>query len=83
VAVDVAGLLAQGPTAGPAADRPAAAAAAGGGALLDGLPGLTAPTSESYKFSIEGMSCGSCVASVQGAVGQVGHAAAAAAVRPV
>jgi copper chaperone CopZ len=46
------------------------------------LPGLTAPTSESYKFSIEGMSCGSCVASVQGAVGQVGHAAAAA-VRPV
>jgi hypothetical protein len=44
-------------------------AAAGGG--LQGLPEAAVPASEEYKFSIEGMSCGSCVASVEAIVKQV------------
>lgn len=39
--------------------------------VLEGMPGAAAAAPDSYKFSIEGMSCASCVASVQGAVQQV------------
>lgn len=52
-----------------AAGADAGVAAAGGG--LQGLPEAAVPASEEYKFSIEGMSCGSCVASVEAIVKQV------------
>lgn len=41
--------------------------------VLEGMPGAAAAAPDSYKFNIEGMSCASCVASVQGAVQQVGE----------
>lgn len=52
----------------PDAATAAASASSRAAAAAGGLEGA-AP--DSYKFNIEGMSCGSCVASVQGAVGQV------------
>lgn len=85
VLIDVARLLqkppaataAAGAAAGPvAASSSSAGAGAGGPAgpavAAEGVPGVGEAVTESYKFSIEGMSCGSCVKSVESAVGQVG-----------
>lgn len=70
IVVDVSRL----PEADAAASSSAGAAepAAGAAALAAGLPATREPgVSDSYKFSIEGMSCGSCVKSVESSVAQV------------
>jgi hypothetical protein len=45
---------------------------AAGGVVVEGPPaGQEAAGAEGYKFSVEGMSCGSCVRSVEAAVAKV------------
>lgn len=70
VVVDVSRLPEAHAAAGSSAG--AVAPAAGAAALAAELPAAgEAGVSDSYKFSIEGMSCGSCVKSVESAVAQV------------
>lgn len=57
--------------AGPGQDTAAAAGGGGAAAAAVSAAAAAAPATESFKFSIEGMSCGSCVASIEAAVQQV------------
>jgi hypothetical protein len=75
VAIDVSRLAP--PLAAAAAAGGASTSAAGvpgsaaGGVVAAGLAVVQEGEAEGYKFSIEGMSCGSCVKSVEAAVAKV------------
>jgi hypothetical protein len=73
VVLDVSGLAE--PHAAASSSAGAIMPAAGAPALAAGLPAVgEAGVSDSYKYSIEGMSCGSCVKAVESAVAQVREA---------